>query len=112
MIHKKLKDEQFEPKSYLSQLNIYDGRIKFRTRVQLIPGLKYLYKNDRNFAESMWSCPLCEKFGQEYSLDNYSHSLTCIYLEDLRSNRNLLLDQDLCSYIKDVLKRREELSET
>ena len=110
--YQKLKEETFETKSYLKDLNIHDGRIKYMTRVLLVPGVNYLYKNDKSFKESLWSCVFCEKYGNEYSLENYSHTLNCKYLEDLRSKRNLLVDQHLCNYIKDVMRHREEILES
>ena len=105
-----LKEEDFEPKTYMRQLNIHDARIKYRTRVNLVPGLKYHYKNDKKFRDSLWSCPLCEKFGDEYSLDNFSHSLTCSFPSDLREKKDLTEDKQLCEYIRNVIRRREEIS--
>ena len=108
--YSQLREENFEPKTYLRKLNIHDARIKYRTRVNLVPGLKYHYKNDKKFRESLWSCPLCEKFGDEYSLDNFSHSLTCSFLSDLREQKDLTEDKQLCEYMRNVIRRREDIS--
>ena len=105
-----LKEEEFEPKSYLRNLNIHDARMKYRTRINLVPGLKFHYKSDKRFRESMWSCPLCEKLGDNYNLDNLSHTLACPFLADLREQRDLEDDRQLCEYVREALRRREDVS--
>ena len=104
-----LKKEEFCMKDYLKTMNIKDARLFFRTRVSLVPGIKFQYKSDPKFSASLWSCDLCEKAG-EYNLDSFSHVLWCPELAQLRKDRDINDDQHLVNYVRDAMRIREEAS--
>ena len=49
----KIKDEHFETKDYLKKMNIWDARLRLRIKLELVPGIKYCYKNDKKFSASL-----------------------------------------------------------
>ena len=104
-----MKEELFETKNYTQNMNVTNARIKFRMRVQLVPGIKYSYKNTQKYKDELWSCPVCELTG-DYSLDSLPHTFWCPGLTKLRENRDLNIDEDVVSYMKDVLRLRECIS--
>ena len=103
-----LKEEDYTMKEYMKTLNLHDARLRFRIRINLVPGFKYLYKSTPAFRQSLWECPLC-KNQQEYNLDNLSHSLNCPQLADIHLNEPED-DQQIVNYFRLVIKRREDLS--
>ena len=105
----RLKKEEFCMKDYLKTMNIKDARLFFRTRVSLVPGIKFQYKSDPKFSASLWSCDLCEKAG-EYNLDSFPHVLWCPELAQLRKDRDINDDQHLVNYVRDAMRIREEAS--
>ena len=104
-----LKEEPFGTKNYFKTMNVKDARLRLRMRLKIVPGIKYHYKNDAKFKETLWSCDVCALSG-EYSLDTLSHTFWCPGLSQYRNNRDLSLDADAVMYIKDVMKVRENLS--
>ena len=88
-------------------MNISNARLKFRMRLQIVPGIKSSFKNE--FKDQLWSCPVCELTG-EYHLDSLSHTMWCPGLSKLREDRDLNSDQDAVMYMKDVIRLREYIS--
>ena len=69
-----MKEENFEQKECIKQLNVSNVRLKFCMRLQIVPGKKPSYKN--KYKNLLWSCPVYELVGQ-YSLDSLSHTMWC-----------------------------------
>ena len=47
-----MQNEKYEVKGYLKTMTLEDSRLRYRTRINLVPGFKYLYKNDPAFRQS------------------------------------------------------------
>ena len=104
-----MKKEDFGVKDYIKKLNVSEARLRFRVKLQLVPGIKFSYKNTEKYKADMWSCPVCQMTGA-YSLDSMSHTMWCPGLADFRKDRDMRLDKDIVLYMKDVLGLREKIS--
>ena len=91
-----MKEENLEQKEYIKQLNVSNARLKFCMRLQIVPGVKHLYKNKYKRSTLV---------GQ-FSLDSLSHTMWCPGLR----NRDLNSDKDAVLCMKDVLRLREFIS--
>ena len=62
--------------------------------------VKMNYMNDYNFARKLWKCDDCGK------IDSEAHLMWCEAYSQLRINKNLNDDKDLCKYLHDILQHR------
>ena len=102
MLHK--IDEKYEFKNYFKELKVEDARIKFRLETKMVDA-KFNFKNKKNYHSELWQCDSFER-----AIESQSHLLWCPAYQQLRDGKDLKDDKHLISYIKKVLKIREELS--
>ena len=97
--------EEFELKEYFSNLNLANGRVKFRERCQTMIKCKMAHPSDYENIKSSFSCtaPGCDEIDMETI-----HWKTCIGYSNLRKNRNLDIDEQLCEYHRDIIQMRSE----
>ena len=98
--------EEFGLKDYFLNLNLADGRLKFRERCKTMSTCKMDYPSDINNIKSLFTCHHCEE------IDSVSlHWKSCSAYSQFRDNRNLDADADLCAYYRDIINmRNQELS--
>ena len=95
-----MKDEAYERKTYLSDLNMNDARVLFRIRTRTIK-CKMNQSCSQATKASLWKCQGCGK------IDTQIHILYCPSYKHLRDGKSLYNDQDLVNYFREVLKLRD-----
>ena len=88
--------EEYGRKKYVDSEKIDHVRDTYRARFGLMP-FAGNFKNDKQFARALWKCNHCQK------MDSESHLLWCDAYKELRQNKNLSNDKDLCKYLQDIL---------
>ena len=114
MKSKKLKtsemaSENFMIRPYIRELTLSEARTLFKFRSQMTQYIKMNYKNEQRYAKSLWKCDKCS------NIDTQSHILWCPYYKNLRHQKDLKNNKDLCKYLKDIYndrKRDDEKVET
>ena len=101
--HHELSLEKFERKSYFSDLNLNQARIKFRIRSKTLRTIKMNLSSDKIFAKQLWSCWHCPM------IDSQTHVRVCPAYLHLREEINLEDDKDLVKYFTQVIKLRENM---
>ena len=102
----KLKDgpmatENFEPKEYLSTMNLSRSRVNFKLRSKMLDTkMNYSAK----YEKEQWKCDSCRS-----AIESQSHLLFCPAYASLREGKSLNDDQDLIEYIQNVLQIRTKL---
>ena len=96
-----MKDEAYERKTYLSDLNMNDARVLFRIRTRTIKCKMNQSSSQANKA-SLWQCQGCG------NVDTQTHILYCPSYQHLRERKSLDNDQDLVNYFTEVLKLRDD----
>ena len=96
-----LKAEQFERKSYMTDLNMQAARTKFALRTKMTKTIKLNFKNDPINKKTLWKCNDCD------SIDSQEHILWCPAYGHLRTDKNLEDDKDLTRYFQQVLQLRD-----
>ena len=104
-----MSKEDFGVKDYLNEMKLSEARLFFRMRLKIVQGIKFCYKSETKYKDSLWSCPICSLTGN-YDLDSLSHTFVCPGLAVLRRNRDLSVDGDIVEYMKEVLRLREYIS--
>ena len=95
--------EDFGLKKYFLDLNLEDGRLKFRERCKTMTTCKTDYPSDMKNVRSLFSCHHCDE------VDSVNlHWKTCSAYSHLRENRNLNSDVDLCAYYRDIINLRNQ----
>ena len=95
-----LSADDFIRKSYLSEMNVSDARIRFKVSSHMLQTVKMNFQSDPEYKGDLWSCDDCGK------IDTQKHLLHCEGYSAFRQDKNLSLDADLVSYVKSVLKHR------
>ena len=96
-----LRSEQFERKSYLTDLKMQAARTKFALRTKMTKTVKLNFKNDPVNKKTLWKCNDCS------SIDSHEHILWCPAYGHLRIDKNLEEDKDLTRYFQQVLLLRD-----
>ena len=97
-----VEEEKFECKDYLSSLSLCKSRTLFKHKYQMTENIKMNYKNDKNYARSLWKCKECQ------NQDSESHLLWCPGYGDLREGLDLKENSDLCIYLQKVFMLRSK----
>ena len=99
--------EEFKMKDYMKELPYSDALIQFRLRGKVLNSVKTHFKSEKKYRDDLWSCEGCSSF-----LDTTFHILhQCQQYEDLRDNLNLEKTEDVVTFFKSVLKKRDEADE-
>jgi hypothetical protein len=104
--YSKLKDgpmmsENFEERSYLSDMTMHNARTHFRIRSMMI-NVKMNMRSDKSNAQKLWKCSECGH------VDTQSHIVWCPFFATLREGKSLDSDIDLVKYFQEVMKIRED----
>ena len=105
-----LKAEKCEMKKYMTDLNLFNARLRFKIRAQMTPTIQMNFKNDPVFKANLWVCLGCDMRGKDklapVSQDSQTHVLSCAGYADLRKDKDLSDDKDLVEYFSAVIARR------
>ena len=97
-----ISQETFEIKEYMRNLTYEEALLRFRIRSKVVKTIKTHFKNDKVFSEELWSCDRCSR------LDTSDHLLYhCSKYDDLREGLSFDKDEDLVSFFRKVIERRE-----
>ena len=98
-----LKKEDFVMKDYVRNLNMHEGRMKFRIRSKMVKHVKFNFSSDPVYSSQLWHCTHCDR------MDSQSHILICESYKYLREGKDLNNDKHLVKYFSDVISLREKL---
>ena len=102
-----LKDEDFQPKKYLSELNVTKARLRFKIKSEMTPTVKMNFQSNTQYIRDLWSCPGCSIPGDVMgNRDTQQHVLLCPAYEEYREGKDITNDNDLVRYFEQVIKRR------
>ena len=108
--YNELKLEHCDIKKYMSSLNLFDARLRFKIRSNMTPTIQMNFKNDANFKANLWSCTGCDRRNDDshapINLDTQAHVLVCEGYADLRDGKDLDDDKALVGYFSAVIRRR------
>ena len=62
--------------------------------------VKMNYKNDKEYARQLWKCGKCGM------MDSQSHLLFCSSYSNIRQDKDLSNNKDLCKYLHEILQSR------
>ena len=91
--------------SYFKEKSLATTRELFRIRTNMNE-IRGNFKNDTKYKMTGVCCVAC---GREEEVN--SHVMVCPEYEDLRQGKDLSKNQDLVSYFRKVMTRRETISE-
>ena len=94
------KDENFEIKDYINQMNLTDARTNFRSNML---NCQMNQRNNPVYAKNLWKCDACQ------NLDTQSHLMWCPAYATLREGLDIDCDKDVVQYFQKVFKIRESL---
>ena len=100
--HKEFENEQFELKSYMTDLHLDKARDKFRLRSCMTKTVKMNYPSDEHNKKQLWQCAHCTR------IDTQTHIKNCPEYEHLRFDKDLNNDNDLVTYFRQVIAMRSE----
>ena len=98
-----LSREDFETKSYITEMLPSDARLRFKIASQMVPNIKMNFKNDPKFKSELYKCDLCQE------LDTQEHLRVCKGYSHLRDGKDLMNDLDLVTFFKEVLIMRDSV---
>ena len=98
-----IKEDKCQLKSYFSNLSLYDARVIFSHRTMMMKEVKANYKSDANNMKSRWKCESCKT-----CVDTNKHVLWCSAYSQLRLDKDLTSDKDLCEYLQKVMLIRTQ----
>ena len=102
-----MKSEPFSMKSYLSEMNMEDARLRFKINSGMTPTVKMNFQSDPGYAEDMWRCSGCLTENNPMgNRDTQRHIMVCPGYEDYRQDKNLSEDKDIVEYFKQVIDHR------
>ena len=102
-----LKTEPFSMKSYLSELNMEDARLRFKINSGMTPTVKMNFKSEPEYTRDMWRCSGClTEDNPMGNRDTQLHVMVCPGYEDYRKDKNLADDKDIVEYFKLVIDHR------
>ena len=102
-----LKTEPFSMKSYLSELNMEDARLRFKINSGMTPTVKMNFQSDPEYTRDMWRCSGCLAEGNPMgNRDTQLHVMVCPGYEEYRQDKNLSKDKDIVEYFKQVIDHR------
>ena len=103
----RIRGEEYEKQTYVSDAKIEDVRGMYRTRFKLLP-FAGNYSHDKKFSKSNW-LRKCKGAREE---EGHIVSGNCTVYSDLRSHfGDLGEDQNLVNFFRAVLDRRDALEE-
>ena len=104
--HGSIMNEEYELKSYLTEMNVEQARTKYRERYSMLKFCKINFFNDPLFKKEEYKCSFCP------SISSQSHLYFCPKYEEIRRCYNNLEDDiDAVNYIIDVMKLNAEIEE-
>ena len=101
--YEKLKNEKYEMKSYLKDMNIADARLKFAIRSKMTKSVMMNFKGVSEYEKKGWKCDTCGE------LDTQEHITMCPAFKELRADKVLNNDKDIVEYFRQVIQIRESL---
>ena len=62
------------------------------------------FRNKKEYSQNSWICKSCNA-----AIDTSLHAKWCVAHSDLREGKDLSSVEDLVAYVREVLKRREDM---
>ena len=87
---------------------MFDARIKFAVKYQLVKHVKFNQMSNKSYINQLWCCQGCKKDGHGFSVDSQLHILVCKSYEHLRVDRDMDCDKDMVGFFRDVINLREK----
>ena len=106
-----MKDDSFNLKPYMKELNVFDARMKFKLNSFMTPTVKMNFQSDSEFARELWTCPGCSEPGDVTGCSDTSCSAQAMRLSGrtriCQQTRGLLLiSSRLSSKDRTVMKNK------
>ena len=98
-----LRNEKVKRNEYIKEENIPNARTLFKYRCDMFDA-KMNFKSNKEYIKENYMCDSCES-AQEDNL----HVLHCESYKDLRKEKDLNNNKDLCIYLQKVLHIRTKL---
>ena len=104
-----MKNDSFELKPYMKNMNVSEARLKFKLNSFMTPTVKMNFQSDSVFTRELWTCPGCSIPGDVTGCrDTQRHIMVCTGYESLRQDKDLSTDKGIVSYFQQVMKLRLE----
>ena len=101
-----LSSEEYEEKSYISEMKISQGRVFFSSRSFMLSTIQWNFQNQPEFKANQYLCRCTEH------VDTQSGLLTCTLYSNLRIGLDLYnSDTDLVTYFQRVMQERRQEEE-
>ena len=85
-----MKNDSFELKPYMKNLNVSEARLKFKLNSFMTPTVKMNFQSDSEFTRDLWTCPGCSVPGDVTGCrDTQRHIMVCTGYEMLRQDKDL-----------------------
>ena len=107
-----MKNDSFELKPYMKNLNVSEARLKFKLNSFMTPTVKMNFQSDSEFTRDLWTCPGCSVPGDVTGCrDTQRHIMVCTGYETLRQDKDLSTDKGIVSYFQQVMNHRMDNEE-
>ena len=107
-------NEKFEMKQYFKTLNVSECRLRFKIKYFLTPTVSWNFKNDKVFKAQNYLCQDClsddvmNDSRPRGSINSQEHLMyECPANLDLKRGKSLDKTEDLVSFFKDLIERRQ-----
>ena len=103
-----LSQEKFEKKSYFSELDLENVRMKFKIRSRVVPTIRKNFPS--KYRNRSLTCQSCKSMHDPFSIppeDSQSHLiLECPAFVNFREGKNMENDLHLAQYFRAIIKHR------
>ena len=96
--------EECITKPYVKNLTVTNARHVFKKRTSMTQYVKMNYMNETRYMKDLWKCDSCQT-----SIDSMSHVLWCPSYSELRTGKDMKNDQDMATYLHNVMLIRSKL---
>ena len=103
------REETFETKKYLKEMNLSRARMKFSMESQMVKHFKFNYMSDLKNERSNWACNYCLEKEKKYQPDSMKHALNCPEYSSIRLEYNLDEQEDAVDFFTKIVTLRNSL---
>ena len=100
-----MKDEVYEMKDYLRNMNLEQARMMFSLRLKTTKHIKSHFFSDKKYASQLWKCS-----SECNNIDSIDHiAFNCNKYEHLKCGKDLKdSDLDLVTFFQELIRLRED----
>ena len=84
----------------MRKMTVSNARLRFKIQTYMTPTVRMNFRNDAKYKLHGWLCPNCK------NIDTQEHVLHCYAYSHLREHKTLENDNDLVSYVSQVISHR------